>query len=435
MKGLIYCFLFSVFVAGCTGSKKESVSISLDEARENIGKLEKEAAEKPGDTKALFKLAQAHAATGELDAALQELDAISSLDRNFANAYLLRANVYSKTSQQKEELQTLLALLDLPHGHNYIETISQQVGMPYSLKTLNLGSGNNTLARYSPDGQHIVWQSDRDGDWNIYMAAADGTGTQAITLAKGDDEAPIFSPDKKFIAFTSHRDDLEPRPVGDENREIYTYELVSRQERRLTKNNIDDWAPIFYPDSSSLVYVSEEPQSKSTKFIDRKSMLYFLRAKQGDSEVVASDEDDNTSPSALPDGRLVWIQIQDGLYNIVTAGSGTEQEILFSSKNPKSGLNPVPDGSGLVFFMKKDENIDIYQLNFGQTEPIRLTASHSKDLYPVYSPDGSKIMFSSDRHGKWGLFLLDLRTTISKAELRSRLQTLIDQIDEKQNTE
>lgn len=435
MKRLIYCFLVSAFIAGCAGSKKESVSISLDEARKNIGKFEKEAAEKPGDVKALFKLAQAHAATGEFTAALEELDAISALDPNFANAYLLRANIYSKTSQQKEELQTLLALLDLPHGHNYIETISRQAGMPYSVKALHLGSGNNTLARYSPDGRHIVWQSDRDGDWNIYMAATDGTGTQAITLTKGDDEAPIFSPDKQFIAFTSDRDELAPRPAGDENREIYTFELASRQERRLTKNNVDDWAPVFYPDSSSLVYVSEEAQAKSTKFIDRKSILYSLGAKHDKPEVMARDEYDNTSPTALPDGRLAWVQIQDGAYNIVALRPGFAPESLLSNEHPKSGLSPAADGSGLVFFMKKDENIDIYQLNFGQTEPVRLTASRSKDLYPVCSPDGSQIMFSSDRHGKWGLFLLDLRTPISKTELRSRLQALIDQLDEKQNTE
>ncbi|MFQ5628985.1 MAG: tetratricopeptide repeat protein [bacterium] len=435
MKGLIRLFIIGWILTGCSSTQKSTVSISPENARKNLAQYEKKASEKPGDVKALFRLAQAHAATGEFENALEKLDGITAIDPNFANAYLLRAEIYRKRSEKKEELRTYLALLALPHGHNYTEPISALAGMPYAIKPLNVGSGNNTLAKYSPDGRRIVWQSDRDGDWNIYMSASDGTGTQAITYSKGDDESPSFSPDNRYIVFTSHRDELEPKPLGDENREIYAFDLDARRELRLTKNKVDDWAPIYYPDSSTITFVSENESERSMKFIDRKSNLLVLQANGGVSSTLVANHFDNTSPGTLHDGRLAWVRINDGNYSIVAGNPGDEPEILYSSGFPISGLNASADGLHLAFFMEESGNIDIYQLDLAAKALTRLTVLQSREWFPAYSPDGSQILFSSDRHGKLGLFVLDLQEPISLNELRTRLQALLDQLETKQRTE
>jgi TolB protein len=54
---------------------------------------------------------------------------------------------------------------------------------------------------WSPDGRKIAFTSDRDGNREIYVMNADGTGLTRLTNDDVDDENPSWSPDGNQIAF------------------------------------------------------------------------------------------------------------------------------------------------------------------------------------------------------------------------------------------
>ena len=54
-------------------------------------------------------------------------------------------------------------------------------------------------------GDLIAFQSDRDGDWEVFVMNADGTEVRQLTDSDGWDGSPDWSPDGKRIAFTSDR--------------------------------------------------------------------------------------------------------------------------------------------------------------------------------------------------------------------------------------
>jgi Tol biopolymer transport system component len=54
---------------------------------------------------------------------------------------------------------------------------------------------------WSPDGRKIAFMSDRDGNREIYVMNADGTGLTRLTNDDVDDENPSWSPDGNQVAF------------------------------------------------------------------------------------------------------------------------------------------------------------------------------------------------------------------------------------------
>ena len=63
----------------------------------------------------------------------------------------------------------------------------------------------DTAPALSPNGQRIAFMSRRDGNWEIYIVNADGSGLRRLTENSAQDGLPTWSPDGRAIAFVSNR--------------------------------------------------------------------------------------------------------------------------------------------------------------------------------------------------------------------------------------
>ncbi len=100
---------------------------------------------------------------------------------------------------------------------------------------------------FSPDGQTIVFTSERDGNRNIYTSKINGTGLKQITKHEANDYEPVFSPDGQTIAFTSERDG---------NKQIYLYDNSNGSIKNISNHKKDDWNARFYPDNNKIIFQS-----------------------------------------------------------------------------------------------------------------------------------------------------------------------------------
>ena len=111
---------------------------------------------------------------------------------------------------------------------------------------------NDAWPDFSPDGRRIVFRSARDGNQEIYLMNADGTGVRRLTRHEATDTMPAFSSRGNRVAFTSQRD-------GDY--EIYILQLDADgspgQLERITATPGRDMHPRFSPDDKWLLFTSQ----------------------------------------------------------------------------------------------------------------------------------------------------------------------------------
>jgi dipeptidyl aminopeptidase/acylaminoacyl peptidase len=96
---------------------------------------------------------------------------------------------------------------------------------------------------------------------------------------------------------------------------------------------------------------------------------------------------------SLPDRPLRWV-----------TRSGTNE--LASAPAPWEGVDLSPDGKRAAAHRHDGTGGDVWIFETGQTTPSRFTFDASQDnASPVWSPDGTRIAFSSERNGKRGLYV------------------------------
>jgi Tol biopolymer transport system component len=105
-------------------------------------------------------------------------------------------------------------------------------------RALTRDSAINNFPLYSPDGERIVFVSNRDGDEEIFVMRADGGDQQQLTFNDAMDWLPSWSPDGQQIVFLSFRDG---------NTELYVMDADGHNERRLTSSPSLDTYPAWQP--------------------------------------------------------------------------------------------------------------------------------------------------------------------------------------------
>lgn len=109
------------------------------------------------------------------------------------------------------------------------------------LKNISHHRGTDDGPEWSPRGDKIAFISDREGDFDVYVSAVQGSIQEAperLTESPGDDLWPVWSPDGTWIASISHRDGFS---------EIYIMRADGSRQRRMTRTSEEEkwlsWKP------------------------------------------------------------------------------------------------------------------------------------------------------------------------------------------------
>ena len=258
----------------------------------------------------------------------------------------------------------------------------------------------------------IVFASNREGSMQIYVMNGDGSGVARLTNSGANDDFPRWSHDGWKILFQSDRDNRETGYM-----DIYVMNPDGSGVARLTSDPNDDSMGTWSPDGSRVVFQSLRNGSKY--------QVYVMNADGSNHVNLSNSSANDGEPAWSPDGmKMAFVSDRDreGFKSIYVMNSdGTNQQrVTFSSGDVQDG-QPAwsPDGTRIAFVSTRDSifetwqetdddgnyitkskldiNKEVYVMNADGSGQTRLTDELANDDAPSWSPDGSKIVFRSDR--------------------------------------
>lgn len=194
--------------------------------------------------------------------------------------------------------------------------------------------------------------------------------------------------------------------------EIYAIDPNTGDSARLTNNTSNDISPAFIPDSDGIGFVSDREPGWN---------LYAMSKSGDDEEAVTSDETMALDyPNWSPDGKSIAVSmalgckppVTDCYYDIYTiTADGAEVQQLTDTPAPASEWVPVwsPDGEKIAFGSDRDGDSEIYVMNRDGSNLKQLTDNDGYDGNPSWSPDGKTIVFDTDRDSvsDWDIYFMD----------------------------
>ena len=233
----------------------------------------------------------------------------------------------------------------------------------------------DTSPSWSPDGSQIAFSSDRDGDWDIYKMNADGSSVVQLTDDPATDSISAWSPDGRRIAFGTYRD-------GGGGESIYVMDADGSDPVQVLHYD-DGWlfcCPDWSPDGTQIA-------AASAPFLD----IYLVNVDSG--EITRLEHSGRDSwPSWSPDGtRIAFSGTHANGYPpsgnsdydlFVMTPDGTHEFDITDEPSKEDAPSWSPDGLFVTFSSDRGDNTDIYSIGVDGTQLVRLTEHSAWDGRP-----------------------------------------------------
>ncbi|HYG63947.1 MAG TPA: protein kinase, partial [Thermoanaerobaculia bacterium] len=277
----------------------------------------------------------------------------------------------------------------------------------------NLGGSSRRVSEigfnpaWSPDGEELVVATEgvsgplaRTGRSELWRIVA-ATGERRL-VTRGDAVQPSWSPNGHRIAYWSVSSKSAERTV-------WTVPAAGGEARRVTNDTFLNWSPVWSPDGRYLYYSSDR---SGTPNIWRVPIDEASGEVRGAPEAINAPSESSSFMSFSADGRRMIYATDDGRSNLEKIGFdpgrlAVEGELSAVTEGSRSIFTgeASPDGRWLAYQVTQPRD-DLFVIQPDGSEPRQLTDDDAKDRLPRWAPDGSRILFYSNRSGRYGAWTI-----------------------------
>jgi len=276
----------------------------------------------------------------------------------------------------------------------------------------------------SPDGRYLAWLSNRGKDYAIMdLMLKDLTTGSSRVVVEEVDYSISWSHDSKKILYVK-------RPPRRKNfYDIYTYDVESRKEKRLSKQ-LRTRDPSFSPGDSLIVFVRNEGGNNAIAVINANGtgLRYLTSTHDGTqfyrpsfspdcSSIVFGlyrqnlDRDIALIDAGVSSYRYKW-EVADSTSAFTDTTSFAKESnfrLLLGSTHDERDPWFLPDGGGIVFASDRTGVFNIYKLDFETGRTTRLTDVYGGAFCPS-AESGGEVYYAGYTPGNFSIY----RTSLNK---------------------
>jgi TolB protein len=206
-----------------------------------------------------------------------------------------RAQIVAATawgSADTADLYVQGALLVTSNRGGSADLYAVDPGTPDSPLRLTSDPSVEAMGAYAPDGASIVYVSNREGAFDLYVANADGSSPRRLTQTPATEYTPRWTSDGATIVFAA-------QAAGARAAQIWTVGADGTGARLLTEGEATNFEPAISPDGGTIAFTSTR---------DGNYEIYLMAADGSQQRNVSRSPQKETHPAWFPDGRLAYVQ-------------------------------------------------------------------------------------------------------------------------------
>ncbi len=213
------------------------------------------------------------------------------------------------------------------------------VANPDSLRLVLDDGATAVQPALSPDGTRLAWTSNQGGNYDVWVADADGTNRRRLTDDPAFDGEPQWLPDGSALVFSSTR--------GGTSR-LWVVGADGTGLRPLTAPTASATSPSVSPDGARVAFVRSDASGAD---------LYDIRIDGADERRLTTTPERERLPRWLPGGRLAWVVDRGTSSSAILAGpaGGVAPVTLATSDRPVTGFAVSRDGSRLAWVSARSD--------------------------------------------------------------------------------
>jgi Tol biopolymer transport system component len=314
---------------------------------------------------------------------------------------------------------------------------------------------------FSPDGKALIFQSEREQGnpfYQIYMLNLETGDIHRVSTGIGKTTCAFFRPGSDEVLFCSthldpdavakQKEEYELRASGkqrryswdyDEHMDIFLAQRDGSNLRRLTSAQGYDAEASFSPDGKLIVFCSLRDAYPTNKLSAAElkhfqtdpswfGEIYLMNADGSNVRRLTHSPGYDGGPFFSPDGlRIIWRRFNEAgdmadIFTMNLDGSDQRQLTHFGAMSWAPFFHP--SGRYIIFTSNKlgFANFELFLVDVeGTREPVRVTFTDGFDGLPVFSPDGTKLAWTSSRtsDNKSHIFLTDWNDAAAREALRT----------------
>lgn len=329
-------------------------------------------------------------------------------------------------------LFTVLAVLPaIAHEaqHGPVPTTSADAPEPLlgRVRQLTFDGRRSGEGYFSADGRFMVFQSEREAGnpfYQIYLLDLQEGTSRRVSTGVGKTTCAWVFPDGKRVLFASthldpeagkkQKDELDARAAGQKKRyawdydpqfDLFTMSLADGSVKRLTEAGGYDAEAAVSPDGKRIVFASNRHAYPGLGDDPSRSMdIYLMNADGSGVRRLTTADGYDGGPFFSADGkRICWRHFStDGatseVFTMKADGTDARQVTRMGAMSWAPYFHP--SGDYLIYATNKHGfgNFELYMVDAaGQRDPVRVTFKDGFDGLPVFTPDGGRLAWTSNR--------------------------------------